>query len=281
MDERRGSCCVSFQLLDESQLKVACEKAWRQNVEIKGKVALVTGGAHRVGKAITMMLAQAGADVVVNYYSSADAAEQTVAEARQLGVRALAIRCDVADWSQVREMADEIVHRFGGVDIIVNSASLFEQTPFPTDDIGAWRRVTGISVDGPFYVCNTLVPSMLERGGGAIVNIVDLSVWEPWPNFAAHGVSKAALLAFTRQLALELAPTIRANAVAPGPVLPPPNYDETRAEKAARGTLLRRWGKPEDVAFAVRYLLEADYVTADVITVDGGERYGHRQRSGE
>ncbi len=247
-------------------------------MELRGKTALVTGGAHRVGKAITMMLARAGADVVVNYFSSSKAAEQTVAEVQALGMRARAIQCDVADWGQVQAMAAAVVAEFGGVDVIVNSADLFEQTPIPTDDVSRWQRVTSITIDGPFYVCNALVPSMLARGGGAIVNIVDLSAWEPWPNFAAHSVSKAGLLAFTKQLALELAPTIRVNAVAPGPVMPPPNYDAASAAKAAQGTLLRRWGSPEDVALAVRYLLEADYVTADVITVDGGERYGHRQR---
>ena len=246
-------------------------------MEIAGKVALVTGGAHRVGKAITMMLAKAGAHVVVNYYSASTEAEQTVAEAQALGVRTRAIQCDVAEWTEVQSMADAIIEEFGGVDIIVNSASLFDKMPFPTDDLSTWHRVTAVSIDGPFYVCNALAPSMLARGGGSIVNIVDLSAWEPWVNFTAHSVSKAALLAFTKQLALELAPTIRANAVAPGPVLPPPNYDERQAEKTARRTLLRRWGTPEDVAFAVRYLLEAEYVTADVITVDGGERYGHRK----
>ena len=246
-------------------------------MEIAGKVALVTGGAHRVGKAITMMLAKAGAHVVVNYYSASTEAEQTVAEAQALGVHARAIQCDVAEWTEVQSMADAIIEEFGGVDIIVNSASLFDKMPFPTDDLSTWHRVTAVSIDGPFYVCNALAPSMLARGGGSIVNIVDLSAWEPWVNFTAHSVSKAALLAFTKQLALELAPTIRANAVAPGPVLPPPNYDEKQAEKTARRTLLGRWGTPEDVAFAVRYLLEAEYVTADVITVDGGERYGHRK----
>jgi 3-oxoacyl-[acyl-carrier protein] reductase/pteridine reductase len=246
-------------------------------MEIRGKVALVTGGAIRVGRAITLMLAQHGADVIVNYFSSDKAARETVAEAEALGVRAQAIQCDVSDLAQVQAMAATIIAEFGGVDIIVNSASLFDKMPFPTDSYDTWHRVTGISVDGPFYVCNTLAPSMLARGGGAIVNIVDLSAWEPWPNFAAHVVSKAALLAFTRQLALELAPTVRANAVAPGPVLPPPDYDPAKAAHTARSTLLRRWGSPEDVALAVRYLVEADYVTADVVTVDGGERYGHRQ----
>lgn len=240
-------------------------------MEIRGKVALVTGGAHRVGKAITMMLAQHGADVIVNYFSSDKAAAVTVMEAQALGVRARAIQCDVAEWSQVQAMAAIIKGEFGGVDIIVNSSSLFEKSPFPTDDISSWHRVTGISIDGPFYVCNSLVPTMLARGGGAIVNIVDLSAWQPWPNFGAHGVSKAALLAFTRQLAFELAPTIRVNAVAPGPVMPAPGQDAQSIAEAAANTLLGRWGTPEDVALAVRYLIEADFVTADVITVDGGE----------
>jgi NAD(P)-dependent dehydrogenase (short-subunit alcohol dehydrogenase family) len=245
-----------------------------------GKVALVTGGAHRVGKAITMMLARAGAHVVVNYHSSADAALRTVAEAEAAGVQAMAIRCDVADWDQVQTMHAAIEARFGGVDIIVNSASLFERMTFPADDLEVWHRVTAISIDGPFYVCNSLVPGMLARGGGAIVNIVDLSAWEPWPKFMAHSVSKAALLALTRQLALELAPTIRANAVAPGPVLPPPDANRQSVAAAAERTLLGRWGSPDDVAKAVRYLIEADFVTGDVITVDGGERFGHRKPSG-
>jgi 3-oxoacyl-[acyl-carrier protein] reductase/pteridine reductase len=243
----------------------------------QGKVALVTGGAHRVGKAITMALVRAGAHVIVNYYSSDSAALATVREAQAAGVEALAVQCDVADWEQVRSMAEAIEQRFGGVDIIVNSASLFDRMPFPTDDLSTWQRVTAISIDGPFYVCNALAPGMLARGGGAIVNIVDLSAWEPWPRFMAHSVSKAALLALTRQLALELAPTIRANAIAPGPVLPPPDWTDERAQETAARTLLQRWGSPEDVARAVMYLVEADYVTGDVMTVDGGERFGHRQ----
>jgi 3-oxoacyl-[acyl-carrier protein] reductase/pteridine reductase len=119
---------------------------------------------------------------------------------------------------------------------------------------------------------------MQARGGGVIVNIVDLSAWNPWLNFMAHSVGKAGLLAMTRQLALELAPAIRVNAVAPGPVLPPPGADEQRKAKGAAHTLLERWGKAEDVALAVKYLIDADYVTGDVITVDGGERYAANTR---
>ncbi|NJN81017.1 MAG: SDR family oxidoreductase [Caldilineaceae bacterium] len=243
-------------------------------MKIEGKVALVTGGAHRVGKAITMMLAAAGAHVVVNYHRSATDALATMAEAEALGVDALALQCDVGDWDAVGAMASAIEHRFGGVDIVINGASLFERTPFPLADVASWQRVTRVSIDGAFYVCNALAPGMLARGAGLIVNIVDLSAWEPWPNFMAHSVGKAALLALTRQLALELAPTIRVNAVAPGPVLAPPNYSEKRSAATAARTLLGRWGEADDVAKAVRYLVDADYVTGDVVTVDGGERWG-------
>jgi NAD(P)-dependent dehydrogenase (short-subunit alcohol dehydrogenase family) len=250
-------------------------------MNLQGKVALVTGGAHRVGKAITLMLAQAGAHVVVNYNSSATAAETTVAAAKTLGVDALAVECDVADWPAVQRMAAAIEQRFGGVDVLVNSASYFGTTPFPSTQpevMAMWRKVTSILLDGTYFVTNALVPGMLARGGGAIVNIVDLSAWEPWPDFLAHSTGKAGLLAMTRQMALELAPTIRVNAVAPGPVLPPPDYTPAQVAASAKKTLLERWGSPEDVAFAVKYLIEADYVTGDLLKVDGGEALSRSKR---
>jgi len=240
------------------------------------KIALITGGAHRVGKAITLALARAGAHVVINYHTSHEAAQMTAAEARALGVEALAVQADVADPQQVEAMVAIAKARFGRVEILVNSASHFEKTPLPTRDLTAWHRVTGILIHGSFYCANAVAPLMLERGEGAIVNIVDLSAWEPWPGFAAHSVGKAALLALTRQLALELAPVVRVNAVAPGPVLPPPGYGEEQIARIAQRTLLRRWGTPNDVAEAVLFLIRADYITGEVITVDGGERYGRR-----
>ncbi len=246
-------------------------------MEIAGKVALITGGAHRVGKAITMMLAQAGANVVVNYHAAADEALATVAEAEALGVAAMAIQADVADLFSVERMVAAITERFGGVDIIINSASYFGKTPFPSDDPSIyerWARVTRVVIDGPFFVCNLLVPGMLARGYGAIVNIVDLSIAQPWSDFTAHAVGKSGLLALTRQLAFELAPTIRVNAVAPGLVLPPPGLPPRSEAKMAERNLLEQWGTPGDVAQAVKYLLEADFVTGEVIHVDGGERYG-------
>ncbi len=232
----------------------------------------------RVGKAITLALARAGANVVVHYHSSAVEADETAVEARTLGVKALPLRADVSDSAQVRRLAQEVEEHFGAVDILVNSASHFRTTPIPTDDFSAWKQVTSVLIDAPFYCANVFFPGMIRRGAGAIVNIVDLSAWEPWPNFAAHSVGKAALLALTRQLALEFAPHVRVNAVAPGPVLPPPNYSAEKVARTAARTLLERWGTPEDVASAVLFLVQADYITGDTITVDGGERLAGRKR---
>jgi NAD(P)-dependent dehydrogenase (short-subunit alcohol dehydrogenase family) len=242
----------------------------------QGKTALITGGAHRVGKAITLGLARAGANVVINYNASAAAAGETAVEAHALGVDALAVQADVADLAQVKAMVAQAQARFGSIDILVHSASRFEKTPIPTDDVTAWQRVTGILIHGSFYCANAVAPGMIERGEGAIVNIIDLSAWQPWPGLAAHGVGKAALLALTRQLALELAPAVRVNAVAPGPVLLPTGYPPEQVDRIAARTLLERWGTPEDVAEAVLFLVRSNYITGTTITVDGGEHIGRR-----
>jgi len=244
---------------------------------IKGKTALVTGGGVRVGKAITLALAGAGANVVINYSRSAAEAEETAKAVQALGAGALAVQADISDPEQVARMVTQANERFGGVDMLVNSASLWAKSPIPTDDVTMWRRIIGIALDGAFYCSNAVAPHMLAQGEGAIVNIVDLSAWEPWTNYGAHSVAKAGLMALTRQLALELAPAVRVNAVAPGPVLPPPEYTPEMVRHTAQKTLLGRWGKPEDISQAVLFLFQADYINADCLIVDGGERFGRNR----
>ena len=248
-------------------------------MDIRGGVALVTGGAHRVGKAITLELARAGADVVILYNSSAGAAEDTAKEAESLGVKTRTVQCDIADLNAVRQMAQDLRTRFGRLNILVNSADWFTTHPFPTESYDDWRRTIDVSVHGSFYVSNELAPLLLEQPEAAIVNIVDLSAWHAWPNFTAHAVAKSALLALTRQMALELAPSVRVNAVAPGPVLPPPHYNQERIRLSSDRTLLKRWGKAEDVAHAVRFLIESNYTTGEVLRVDGGELIAKRSIS--
>ncbi len=244
-------------------------------MNIKGKTALITGGAVRVGKAMTLALAAEGTNVVVNYNSSAAAAEETVAEAKALGVGALAIQCDVSNHDQVKTMIDNAAAEFGGIDILINNASWWRKTPFPMDDFNDWFKVFDILIHGSMYCCNYIAPMMKKAGEGAIINIVDASAWRPFKDFVAHSVGKAGLLAFTRQLAVELAPEIKVNAISPGPVLPPPEYTESQNQRTANRTALKRWGTPQDVADAMLFLIKSNYITGEFITVDGGEKLGY------
>ena len=248
-------------------------------MELEGKTALITGGARRVGRGITLALARAGANVVINYNTSATEALETAAEAEALGVRALPVHANVSDYEQVGAMMATAVEHFGGIDILVNNASTFMPDPLPTDDLTVWHKSIDTLVHGPFYCANQVAPIMLEGNGGVIIGIGDLSAFEPWPGFAGHAVGKGAVLSLTRQLALELAPRIRANAVVPGPALRPTDYDEATYQRVADGTLLGRWGTPEEMAEAVVFLAKADYITGEVITVDGGQRFGHRKHT--
>ncbi len=243
----------------------------------QGKTTLITGGARRVGKAITLAFAQAGANVVINYNTSREEAEQTLTEARAFGIDGLALRADIGNLDDVRAMVSAATEKFGAVDILVNSAAPFEQTPLPTEDLNGWHRITNMMINGSLYTANTVAPLMIKQGSGIIINIVDLFAWEPRKNFAAHSVGKAAMLALTRQLAIDFAPNVRVNAVAPGPVLPPTDYSPQRIAQAAANTLLNRWGTPQDIADAVLFLVRADYITAQVIVVDGGEQFGRHK----
>ncbi len=248
-------------------------------MDLVGKTALITGGAKRVGRGITLNLARAGANVVINYKSSADEAHRTAADAEALGVQALPVAADVTDYDQAGVMVTAAVDRFGGVDVLVNNASTFLFDAFPTDDLSVWRRSIDTLVHGPFYCANRVAPIMLAGGGGVIIGIADLSALEPWPGFAGHAVGKGAIISLTRQLALELAPTVRANAVIPGPALRPTDYDDDTYQRVADETLVGRWGTPEEMGRAVKFLIESDYITGEVLTVDGGQRYGHRRDS--
>ncbi len=246
-------------------------------MDLHGKVTLVTGGAVRVGKAIALALADAGADIAFSYNSSAEAAVETAAEIAARGRQAFYCRADVGQVADVQALVEAAVAHYGRLDVLVNSASLWLRTPFTELNEADWDRVYNIMVKGTAFCSQAAAPHLAAHGDGAIVNIIDLSAYVPFPNFMAHSAGKAALLNLTYSLALELAPAVRVNAVAPGPVLPPPGYTEKQMAAAARRTLLGRWGSAEDVAGAVRYLAQADYVTGAVIHVDGGEHLAWRR----
>jgi NAD(P)-dependent dehydrogenase (short-subunit alcohol dehydrogenase family) len=246
-------------------------------VDLHGKVALVTGGAVRVGKAIALALASAGADVAFSYLSSADEADQTRGEIEALRRRAHAQRADVGQVAECQALVEGTVAALGRLDVLVNSASLWRRTRFAELTEADWDLVTGILLKGVAFTSQAAAPHLSAHGDGAIVNITDLSSVLPFPNFIAHSAGKAGVLNLTKSLAIELAPHVRVNAISPGPVLPPPGYSEKQIQAGAGRTLLGRWGSAEDVAEAVVFLARANYITGTVLEVDGGEHLAWRK----
>jgi NAD(P)-dependent dehydrogenase (short-subunit alcohol dehydrogenase family) len=242
-------------------------------MQLKDKIAVVTGAAHRVGKFIALELAGAGAHVVVHYHQSEAAAHVTVEELKQAGVRAVAVGGDLSFPESIDHLFQSAEAEFGGVDVLVNSSAIMEGGDVLTLTPEDWQRTLALNLTAPFFCAQRAARSMLARGGGSIVNIADLSALEPWAKYPAHSVSKAGLVMLTQVLAKALAPRIRVNAVAPGPVVKPPDWDEARWHSVGGHTLLKRTGSGYDVARAVRFLVEQDYITGETLVVDGGSRY--------
>jgi NAD(P)-dependent dehydrogenase (short-subunit alcohol dehydrogenase family) len=243
------------------------------------KVALITGGAHRLGKAIALKLAAHGAQIAFTYHTSAAAAQETGAELAGLGVEALPLQADLSQPPEIERAVGRVVNHFGRLDILVNSAASFEKRPLLRMSVEDWDRVINLNLRGPFLCARAAAPQMLrQESGGVIINISDLSGLAPLKGRLAHSVAKAGLLALTQALALELRPAIRVNGILPGPVLPQPGYSTAVQARIAQGTLLKRWGTPEHVARVVIFLVENDYITGEILRVDGGEWLGWRDR---
>jgi len=240
-------------------------------MDLNGRCVLVTGGAHRVGKAITMALARMEASqVVFTYNSSAEAAEKTADEIRAFGCEVLAVRCDQSEIAQIDHAIDIVKEKFGRLDVLVNSASVLFEADFFDVTPETWNQVLNINVRGPFFFMQKAAPLMKANGGGVIVNIIDESAVKPALKWVHHGASKAGLWNITRTGAIALAPDIRVNAVLPGAVLKPPDYSDEVWEGYSNSIPLRKLGSAEDVSQAVEYLVKADFVTGQMIVVDGG-----------
>lgn len=242
----------------------------------EGKVALITGGGVRVGQAISLGLAKAGAHVIVHYNRSAGPAEETVAQAQRLGVDATAVQADLTHPETTRLVVQTAMERFGKVDIMVHAASPFLRGSLFEVSLNTWQQVMGVVVESFLILVHELSPGMIRRGEGVIIPILDRGVVDPWPDYLAHSVAKNALWALGRNIAVELAPQVRVNGIVPGPVLPPASYSQEQKARIARGTLLQRWGTPQDVVDAILCLIRSDYVTGEILFVDGGERWTHR-----
>jgi 3-oxoacyl-[acyl-carrier protein] reductase len=243
--------------------------------ELAGKVALVTGGARNIGRAISLALAAGGAAVVVNARSSREEAGQTVALIEAAGGRAALHMADVTDAAAVAAMADATVAKFGRLDLLVNNAAVRAETPFPDMKLNEWRRVLSIILDGSFLCAQACLPHLVRAGGGAIVNIGGLTAHIGAVGRAHVVTAKAGLTGMTRALALDLAPhDITVNCVVPGSIETVrglPGAPERPAQRQGLPPVGRR-GEPEEVAAAVRFLCGpgARYITGQSLHVSGG-----------
>jgi pteridine reductase len=240
-------------------------------VEIEGKVALVTGGAKRLGRHIALALAERGAEVVIHYRESAREAHEVLALLKKTGGKPVAVQGDVSIAGDVDRIVETAMQAFGRIEILVNSAALFYRTPFESLTEADWDRLMSVNLKGPFLLCRKVGRVMLQQGRGTIVNLADIAGLRPWADFIPYSVSKAGLIALTRGLAKAVAPTVRVNAVAPGAVLLPEGTEEEERQRAVRRIPLARLGSPEDIVRAVIYLIESDFITGEVLMVDGGQ----------
>ena len=238
-------------------------------MDIDGPVALVTGGGTRVGRVIALALGRAGMRVGVHYAGSEKGARDTAEEIIGMGTDARTLPGDLMDPATAPRLVEHAAKVFGSFDVLVNSAAVMLRTPVGEVLVEDWDAMFALNLRAPFFLAQAAARVMPERGG-SIVNIADLAAFETWRGYIPHSITKAGIVQMTRGLAHALAPKIRVNAVAPGPVLLPEGWTQEQADKLISSTPLGRLGSPEDVAQAVLYLLSADYVTGETIIVDGG-----------
>lgn len=236
----------------------------------KGKVALITGGA-RIGQVVARALASRGCSLALTYRGSRKAAEATASEAIAAGVKAVVLRADAVDESQVRAAALETAHTLGRLDILINMASLYARTPDASSS--DWSAALDSNAKSAFMFSIHAAPIMKKNGGGRIVNFSD---WLPasgrphYKDYTPYFTSKAAVAALTQSLAVEFAPDILVNAIAPGPILAPADLTPEENSRVIEATPLARWGGAEEIAKAVLFLVDTEFITGECIRVDGG-----------
>lgn len=257
---------------------------------LRGRVALVTGAGKRIGREVALTLGRAGADVIVHYHRSKAEAEAVAGTIQGMGVRSTAIRADVSRPKQVEAMFRAVTRRFGRLDILVNNAGVFSRGAWDSLTESDWNRMLGANLKGPFFCAQgaarlMVSPPVAAAGkgrkrltaterpepGGCIINISSVGGLQAWPGYIHYCASKAALIMLTRCLAKALAPRIRVNSIAPGAILFPGEERDPGLRAVVRATPLQKGGRDADIAQAVLYLATAEFVTGQVLVVDGGK----------
>jgi NAD(P)-dependent dehydrogenase (short-subunit alcohol dehydrogenase family) len=242
-------------------------------MNLENRVVIITGG-KRIGRVVAQQLADRGADIVLSYRGSKTEAEQTVGDVQSRGRRAIAVVADVSRSADCATLIASARDAFGRVDALVNMASVYGSTPFHELTEAAWDRDLNINLKSAFLCAQAAIPVMRATGGGRIVNFADWLARSGRPNyrgFVSYYVAKAGIIALTESMALELAADqILVNAIAPGPILPPPDMAREEVAAVAAATPVGRWGGEIEIAKAVLTLLETDFITGETIRVDGG-----------
>jgi pteridine reductase len=240
---------------------------------VQDKTVLITGGAKRVGAAICRRLHAAGANLMLHYRASAGEARLLQAELNHARPDSVSlIQADLLDLNKLPSVVEQTLQAFGRLDALINNASTFFPTPVGEITEAAWADLIGTNLQVPLFLAQAAAPA-LKRAQGAIVNLSDIHAERPLKNYVVYSIAKAGLEGLTRSLARELAPEVRVNAVAPGPILWPEDesFDELSRQRIISHTPLRREGTPDDIARAVHFLLaDANYITGETINVDGG-----------
>lgn len=239
-------------------------------MNINDSVVLITGAATRVGRYVARHLAERGASLAFSYYLEDEPWEEAKAEFETFGRSAFARQVEIRDREQVVNLIQGTVQALGRLDVLINSASIWLKSPLMEISEADWDLAMDVNVKGPFLCSQAAAKVMQEQGGGVIINITDLSAFQVWEGYAHHAASKAALVSLTKSMAMELAPTIRVNAIAPGTVMLPEGASDAKREWAVSKSVLGRIGSPEDVARMAEFLIENDFITGSVHFVDGG-----------
>jgi pteridine reductase len=239
-------------------------------MDLKNKVALITGGARRIGRAIALGLATHGTSIAVHYRTSQSEADSLVAEIATKGGKAQAFRANLEHVTEIEQMVANVRDAFGRIDILINSASVFAPTTLTEITERDWDANLDTNLKAPFFLSKFASAAMRQQGAGKIINLGDWAGIRPYKDYLPYSVSKSGLIGLTKALAKELAPEVQVNCIALGMVMPPENYSKKEVERLVSRTLTKKMGTPEDVARAVVFFCETDFATGTVLPLEGG-----------
>jgi NAD(P)-dependent dehydrogenase (short-subunit alcohol dehydrogenase family) len=239
-------------------------------MEIENSVVLITGAAVRVGRTAALYLAERGAQIAFSYYLEDEPWEKTLKDIEAFGKPGLAVQAEMKSAASIQNLIDLTMDKFGRIDVLINNASVWLKAPFEEITEAEWDLAMDVNLKGPFLASQKVAPIMRAQDQGLIINITDLSAFQTWCDYAHHAASKAGLVSLTKSMAVELAPEIRVNAIAPGTVMLPENCSDEKRTWAEEKSLLKRVGSPEDVAELIEFLISSEFTTGSVYFVDGG-----------